>query len=134
MAREPSPVPADFREKMARVVERAPSHGHADRFDGVVWTNDVGRTAWDAAGDFPDGAMLVEEAIERTAKGDRAAGLLVMEKRAGTWAFVVVQPDGGVAKDPQQAACIACHREAPRDFVFRLPTAAPATSAGKTTL
>jgi hypothetical protein len=116
-----SPVPADFKQKMVRVAERAPSQGHAGRFDGVVWANDVGRAVWDAAGDFADGTMLVEEAVERTSKGDRAAGLLVMQKRAGTWAFAVVGADGVVAKDPQEAACVACHRDAPRDFVFRLP-------------
>lgn len=125
----PSPVPADFRERFARVADRAPSHGHADRFDAVVWTNDVGRAAWDASGDFADGAMLVEEAIEKTAKGDRAAGLLVMEKHAGTWRFVVVEPGGGVAKDSQEKACAECHAQAPRDFVFRLPRDAPRPAA-----
>ena len=118
---EASPVPPDFKQKMARVVERAPSQGHAGRFDGIVWANDVGRAVWDGAGDFADGTMLVEEAVERTSKGDRAAGLLVMQKRAGTWSFAVVGADGVVAKDPQEAVCVACHRDAPRDFVFRLP-------------
>jgi len=68
---------------------------------------------------MPDGAMLVEEAIERTSKGDRAAGLLVMEKRGGTWRFLVV--DGGhVVEWSREAICVGCHRDAPRDFVFRL--------------
>ena len=64
--------------------------------------------------------MLVEEAIERTVKGDRAAGLLVMEKRAGAWRFVVVDADGARRRDGRAApACAACHRDAPRDFVFQ---------------
>lgn len=117
---EASPVPADFRDRMARVVDRAPSHGHAERFDAVVWANEVGRAAWNGAGDMPDGAMLVEEAIERTPKGDRAAGLLVMQKSGGTWRFVVVDAAGHVAKESQEALCAECHREAPRDYVFRL--------------
>jgi hypothetical protein len=119
-APEPSPVPPDFREHMARVSERGPSHGHADRFDAIVWANDVARAAWDGAGDLPAGSMLVEEAIERTSKGDRAAGLLVMDKRGETWRFVVVDALGRVARDSQEKACAACHRDAPRDFVFRL--------------
>jgi hypothetical protein len=115
----PSPVPADFRQHMARVGERAVSRGHAERFDGIVWANDAARAAWDAGGEMPDGAMLVEEAIERTAKGDQAAGLLVMEKRGGGWRFTVVDAAGRVAEDTREAACAACHREAPRDYVFR---------------
>jgi Cytochrome P460 len=113
-------VPPDFRERMARVVERAPSHGHAERFDAVVWANDVGRAAWDGGGDLPGGSMLVEEAIERTQKGDRPAGLLVMKKEGETWRFIVVDAAGNVAKEPQEALCAACHRDAPRDYVFRL--------------
>jgi len=127
----PSPVAADFREHMARLSERAVSRGHAERFDGVVWTNDVGRVGWDGPGDMADGAMLVEEAIERTGKGDRAAGLLVMEKRAEGWRFVVVVAGGHVVEWTRVEACAACHRDAPRDFVFHLENAAPAPDAGK---
>jgi hypothetical protein len=118
---------------MARVSDRGVSHGHADRFDGVVWANDVARAVWDADADMPDGAMLVEEAIDATAKGDRAAGLLVMEKKAGTWRFVLVDPAGHVVEHNREAACVACHRDAPHDFVFRLasPAPAPAPSASR---
>jgi hypothetical protein len=121
----PSPVPADFRVRMARVAERAASHGHGDAFDGVVWADDGARAAWNGSGEMPDGAMLVEEAIERGPKGDRAAGLLVMEKRAGTWRFVVVGPAGSVVEDARPGACAECHREAPRDFVFRTSAQPP---------
>ena len=128
----PSPVAADFRAHMARVSERSVSHGHAERFDGVLWTNDVARAVWDGSGDMPDGALLVEEAIERTGKGDRAAGLLVMEKRAGAWRFVVVDAGGHVVEWTRAEACAACHKDAPRDFVFHLDNAAaPAASASK---
>lgn len=120
---ELSPVPTDFRSHMARVSGRFVSAGHAERFDAVVWANDAARAAWDAAGDMPDGAMLVEEAIERTSGrdggADRPAGLLVMEKGAGTWRFVAVMPAGEVVSDTRVALCAACHRDAPRDFVFR---------------
>ena len=78
----------------ARAPSGASSRGHAERFDAVVWANDAARAAWDGAGDMPDGAMLVEEAIERTAKGDARRGLLVMEKEGGAWRFVVVDADG----------------------------------------
>lgn len=115
----PSPVAADFRQHMARVMDRAVSRGHAERFDGVVWANDAARAAWEAKGEMPEGATLVEEAIERTPRGDRAAGLLVMEKRGGAWRFTVVDAGGRVAEDAREATCAACHREAPRDGVFR---------------
>ncbi len=128
----PSPVAADFREHMARLTDRAVSRGHAERFDGIVWANDVGRAAWDAPGAAPDGAMLVEETIERTAKGDRSAGLLVMEKTSGAWRFVVVDASGHVVEWARAEACVGCHREAPRDFVFHVdPATAPAASASK---
>ena len=122
----PSPVAADFRSHMARVSQRALSRGHADRFDAVLWANDAAHAAWDGSGDMSDGAVLVEEAIERTFKGDRAAGLLVMEKHGGAWRFVLVDAGGHVVDWARDAACATCHKEAPRDFVFRVESAAPA--------
>lgn len=126
----PSPVAADFREHLTRLTERSVSRGHAERFDGVVWANDGGHAVWDGPGDAADGALLVEETIARTAKGDRAEGLLVMEKKGGTWRFTVVDASGHVVEWSREAVCVACHRDAPRDFVFRLESAAaPAASA-----
>jgi hypothetical protein len=106
---------------MARVGERQLSRGHAERFDAVVWANDVARATFDAAtGDLPDGAMLVEEAFERPPR-DAPAGLLVMEKREGVWRFTAVGPRGEATEDAHTAAtCAACHRDAPRDSVFPL--------------
>jgi hypothetical protein len=124
-----SPVAADFRSHMARVSERIVSHGHADRFDGVVWANDVARAAWAPAGDMPDGAVLVEEAIERTTKGDRPAGLLVMEKHGATWRFVLVDDRNHVVDGAREATCAACHTDAPRDFVFRVESVPVAPAA-----
>ncbi len=81
---------------------------------------------------MPEGAQLVEEAIEKTAKGDRAAGLLVMEKHAGAWRFVVVDADGHMMTWTREEACTSCHKDAPRDFVFHLDSAvAAAADAGK---
>jgi hypothetical protein len=112
-------VPADFREHMAKVSERRLSRGHAERFDGIVWANDVALAASNAAtGALPDGAAFVEEAIERTPQGDRAAGLLIMTKSEGAWRFAAVGPEGEVVDDTRGAACAACHRDAPRDFVY----------------
>jgi hypothetical protein len=105
---------------MARVVDRAPSRGHGDRFDAIVWVNEAGRAAWESGADMPAGAMLVEEAIGRTAKGDRAAGLLVMQKTGEGWRFLVIDDAGVVVKDGQEDRCAACHAEAPRGGVFRL--------------
>jgi hypothetical protein len=115
-------VPADFRDHMAKVADRRPSHGHADRFDAIVWANDAARGAWDGEGDLPDGALLVEEAIERTARGDVAAGVLLMEKKDGAWRYAAAGANGD-AIDPSTTAakCAACHVDAPHDSVFRLP-------------
>jgi Cytochrome P460 len=119
----PSPVAADFRSHMARVGERGISRGHADRFDAVLWANEAAHGAWDGSGTMPDGAVLVEEAIERTAKGDRAAGLLVMEKHGEAWRFVLVDAAGHVVEWARDAACASCHKDAPHDFVFRRESA-----------
>ena len=124
-----SPVPADFRTTWARVVERAVSSGHAERFEGIVWANDAARGAWDTTAPMPDGAMLIEEAIERGPKGDRAAGLYAMRKAGGAWEFVVVDPAGRVVEGANEAACAACHREAPGDGVFR-PGRRPDAASG----
>jgi hypothetical protein len=118
-----SPVAADFRSHMARVSERGVSRGHADRFDAVVWANDAAQGAWNGSGTMPDGAVLVEEAIERTVRGDRPAGLLVMEKHGATWRFVLVDAGGQVVRWAQDGTCASCHADAPRDFVFRLDRA-----------
>jgi hypothetical protein len=134
-----SPVPADFRARLSRVSERFLSEGHGDAFDAVVWSNEAARAGADAGGAFGDGAMFVEEAIGRDARDAREArdaqdaldagagvGLLVMEKRADAWRFVAVGPDGDVVRDARVAPCADCHRDAPRDFVFRTPSPAPA--------
>jgi Cytochrome P460 len=126
-ATDPSPVPADFRARLSRVSDRFLSEGHGDGFDAVVWSNEAARAEADAGGAFADGAMLVEEAIGRDAlDGGAAAGLLVMEKRADAWRFVAVGPDGDVVSDARVAPCAQCHRDAPRDFVFRTPNPAQA--------
>jgi hypothetical protein len=126
----PSPVAADFRAHMTRISERGLSRGHADRFDAVLWANDAAHAGWEGSGDMPDGAVFVEEAIERTARGDRPAGLLVMEKHANAWRFVLVDAGGHVVEWARDAACASCHQDAPHDSVFRLESdaAAPAPS------
>jgi len=107
------------------------SEGHAERFDATVWVAEDSRAAWGAGSEMPDGAMLVEELVSRSAKGEKSAGLLVMAKRDGAWSFVSVGPDGDVVDDARTARCAACHRDAPRDFVFRgqIELTAPATQA-----
>jgi hypothetical protein len=116
---EPSPVPADFRTTMTRVRDRALSRGHGERFDGIVWANATATaTATATTAATPDGALYVEEAIERGPSGDRPAGLLVMERRGGVWRYLAVMPSGEVVTGQPVAACVACHREAPADEVF----------------
>jgi len=103
---------------MARLTDRFTSGGHADRFDAIVWGNDAARLAWTATGEVPDGAVLVEELIERDRRGERPAGLLVMEKDAAKWRFTAVGPTGEVVADARVAPCATCHGESPRDGVF----------------
>ncbi|HTQ45943.1 MAG TPA: cytochrome P460 family protein [Polyangiaceae bacterium] len=121
-APRPSPVAGDFRKTMARLTDRQVSEGHAERFDAIVWANDAAKGAWDAGSAMPDGAMLVEETIERPGRTDRAdkpAGLFVMKKDGGSWSFVVVGPGGDVVDDARVAPCKACHALAPVDYVFK---------------
>ena len=115
---KPSPIASDFRDHMTRMVPRQVSEGHGERFDAIVWVNEGARAGWASGGEMPDGAVLVEEALERAAKGDRAAGLFMMEKREGTWRFVAVGADGDVADDARTTRCASCHAQAPRDEVF----------------
>lgn len=126
----PSPVPADFREHMAKLSQRQLSAGHAQRFDGVVWGSESAKAAWDARAPMPEGAVLVEEAIEGARTGDRPMGLLFMEKKGGAWRFLAIGPEGATASD---ARCQACHAEAPRDGVFRVDQASSAASTAPTT-
>lgn len=112
----PSPV-GDFREHMIRVLPRQLSRGHGERFDAIVWANDGALGGWDAGGGMPDGAVLIEEALDMASKGDRPQGLLIMEKRDGAWTFRAVGVDGGAVTDSR---CAACHDEAARDDVFRV--------------
>ncbi len=102
---------------MNNVLARQRSRGHGERFDAIVWVNDQALAAWDSGGVMPDGAVLVEEAVELASKGDRPQGLLVMEKKDSAWRFRAVGTDGGAVADSR---CAACHDEAPRDDVFRV--------------
>jgi hypothetical protein len=133
-AMPPSPVAADFRDHMTKVVARQLSRGHGSRFEGIVWVNDAAKAAWDAGGAMPDGAVLVEEALEALAtggaKGDRAVGLFFMEKKDGAWQFSAVGPDGSVASE---ARCAGCHAQAPRDEVFRVDQSSSAASTAAMT-
>jgi hypothetical protein len=116
-----SPVAGDFRAHLAKISDRFVSQGHASRFDAIVWANEAARTEPAGAGGWalPDGAIFVEEAIARGEADAGTLGLLVMEKRGAAWRFASVGADGKAVEDPRQASCVACHREAPQDFVFR---------------
>jgi hypothetical protein len=129
---KPSPVTPDYKKTMAQLTQRQVSEGHAERFDAVVWANEPAKGAWEGGTAMPDGAMLVEEAIERPGRSDRAdrpAGLFVMKKDGGSWSFVVVGPDGEVVDDARVASCKACHALAPVDYVFKNQTSSAKTSA-----
>jgi hypothetical protein len=113
---------------MTKMGDRQISRGHAEQFDAIVWANDVARGTWNRArGDTAEGAIFVEEAIERSSRGDGAAGLLWMEKRGGSWRFGAAGADGERADSAQTALCAECHRDAPRDFVFPVGATPPMT-------
>jgi hypothetical protein len=134
-AYKPSPVPADFRAHMARVVDRQVSRGHGEKLDGIGWVDETARAGWDAGGALGDGSTLVEELIEKAAKGDHGAGLLLMEKREGAWRFTAIGPDGDTVDDARTAPCKTCHDGAPRDDVFRPgQNSSTATSATMTAI
>jgi hypothetical protein len=104
---------------MSKMGSRFLSTGHGHRFDAVLWLNEAARGAWgDLPAPLPDGSLLVEEAIDADRRGDRAAGLLVMEKKQSGWRFLAVGPDGEVVPDDNGSRCAACHRDAPADAVF----------------
>jgi hypothetical protein len=126
----PSPIAADFRKQMSNVLARQLSRGHGERFDAVVWVNDVALGAWDAGAPMPDGAVLVEEALEMAVKGDRPQGVLFMEKKDGAWTFGAADADGGAVTDRR---CEQCHAEAPRDDVFRVNQSIQAAMTATTT-
>jgi len=114
----PSGTPT--RAGMQRVSARFTSQGHGDAFEAEVWANAEGRAALDAELEARDGAVFVEEASHTTARGDPIGGRLVMEKRRGAWRFFVVEADADAAAESAASGCEACHRDAPRDHVFRL--------------
>lgn len=105
-------VLGDFRGTMAPVTQRFVSIGHAQRYEAIVWANETARAAWEGAGDFADGSKLVEELA--------GAGALGMEKRDGAWKWSAVGSGEEVADDARLRACRECHRDAPRDDVFRV--------------
>ena len=121
----------DFREKW-----RVWSSGHVARARGPVRRRRVGQRRRShgvgRGGGLPGRRDAGRGGHRQDREGRRAAGSARDAEARGHLAFVVVQPDGSVATDRAQAECVACHRDAPRDFVFRLPAAAPAASAGKT--
>jgi hypothetical protein len=127
----PVAVPADFRRHLLQVGARTLSRGHAERFDAIVWVNEASRRAWDEGADMPDGALLLEEAIERVDGQDRTTALLVMEKHAGTWRFTMADEHGQATIAASETACAGCHRDAPRDFVFRTDAGSPYAAGHK---
>jgi len=108
---------------MQRVGDRFVSHGHGDSFDAVLWANDAARDALEAGIDARDGAMFVEDAVRATPRGDQPEGELTMEKRQGEWRFFVLEPEADAATTAAPGSCAGCHRDSPRDFVFKPPPA-----------
>jgi hypothetical protein len=114
-----SPVPVDFRVTYTKLGDRFLSDGHAKRYQAVLWLNAAARTAWSALpAPMPEGAVVVEEAIDTERSGDRPAGLWIMQKASGGWKFLAVGPAGDVVSDARVAPCAECHRQAPHEDLF----------------
>lgn len=111
-------APDDFRSRLSPLSERFVSQGHAEQFDALVWGDPSGMAS-DAGGTFSDGTMFVEETFVSGQSDGGPQGLLMMEKSAGSWRFGAVGSDGTIVNDSRLLTCNECHREAPRDFVFR---------------
>jgi hypothetical protein len=124
-----SPIPADFRARFTKLnAARFLSKGHLyDRFAVDLWANESGKDAYDGKLDVvPAGAMIVKEHFDRTTMGDRPGPLMAMEKKEkgydadhGDWRYLVVSARGEVVTDGKPDKCVGCHREAPRDYLFR---------------
>ena len=113
----PNPIPADFRAKYTKLGARFPSAGHfVGRYDAVIWASEDARDPWNQQASFPDGARLVMEHLRRGA--DEVGPLLMMERRNGSWRWIMVASDNRVILDGDSNACAQCHAEAPRDSVF----------------
>lgn len=114
-----SPLPLDFRASYTKLGDRFLSDGHAKRYQAVLWLNAPARAAWSALpAPMPDGAAVVEEAIDAERGSDRPAGLWVMQKEGGSWRFVAVGPAGEVVSDARVGPCADCHGQAPHDDLF----------------
>ena len=122
-----SPLARDFRSTFTKLNhERFASRGHLrDRFDVDVYVNAPAKTAWESgAHEYPVGAVLVKDQFDH-GFADRAAGVLVMEKRAagydpegGDWRWLVLGLNGGIEREGKIDACARCHADATGDHVF----------------
>ena len=114
-----SPVPSDFRASFTKLGDRFLSDGHGKRYQAVLWLNAPAQGAWSALpAPMPDGAIVVEEAIDAERGADRPAGLWVMRKTGSAWRFVAVGPSGEAVSDARVAPCAECHAAAPHDDLF----------------
>jgi hypothetical protein len=69
---------------------------------------------------FPAGVTIA--AFYRRPSGE-AWSVYAMTKRADGWQYVVADPDGTLVNEGELTACVLCHREAPADGVFGMPSA-----------
>jgi hypothetical protein len=71
---------------------------------------------WRVGGVMPEGTWIVAEHYAR--QGGARGPYYSANKSTAGWQFGAAMPDGGLV--PPDAACFACHSEAPADFVFGL--------------
>lgn len=104
---------------MKRVGDRFDSKGHAaGRWDGDLYANPLAEQGWSSDAPFAPGAEFAMDHTER--QGDKSAGPAMTMKKGddGAWQFGVITARGETLRGRSLESCTACHKDAPRDFVF----------------
>lgn len=68
---------------------------------------------------MPDGAALAM--LHRDARTSIAGPIFVMQKQAGGWTYLVLDPKGEITAQGALTLCERCHALAPTDHLFGLP-------------
>ena len=128
----PSPVPADFATRFARMgPESFVSWGHAaGRYTGTVYvTPEAKDSIARARDDLAAGTDLVMVSVDHTTHKPGPTFFMRKDARPGidggagsgngTWRYGVVEITHAATEDI--ALCARCHAEAPHDHVYALP-------------
>jgi hypothetical protein len=123
----PPRIPADFRERLTKMNRaRFVSKGHAaGRWEVDVYANEAGAKALrDPRTEVPEGAVFVEEHVERAPESHQGPLMMLEKMSAGfdaahhDWRYVVLGANGDLEGDGSLDGCTRCHDSAPHDHLF----------------